>query len=127
NSQFDLGGRRMATRFVPVSQPIGRLRHRRDMHDDRPSDPRAEGGVRLVRQGLLGHPWLGIGVSIVTRRDDVSMVPGRFGWDGGYGTSRASDPAEDMVAILMTQRAGFPGTSGTYVDFWTLAYHAIDD
>src|SRR5206468_4036780 len=36
----------------------------------------------------------GFGVSIVTRRDDVSSVPGRFGWDGGYGTSWASDPAE---------------------------------
>jgi CubicO group peptidase (beta-lactamase class C family) len=69
----------------------------------------------------------GFGVSIVTRRDDVSSVPGRFGWDGGYGTSWASDPAEDMVAILMTQRAGFPGASGTYVDFWTSAYQAIDD
>jgi CubicO group peptidase (beta-lactamase class C family) len=67
----------------------------------------------------------GFGVSIVTRRDDVSMVPGRFGWDGGYGTSWASDPTEDMVAILMTQRAGFPGTSTTYVDFWTSAYQAI--
>ena len=69
----------------------------------------------------------GFGVSIVTRRDDVSSVPGRFGWDGGYGTSWASDPAEDMVAILMTQRAGFPGASGTYVDFWTSAYQAIDE
>jgi len=34
----------------------------------------------------------GFGVSIVTRRDQVSAVPGRFGWDGGYGTSWASDP-----------------------------------
>ena len=49
----------------------------------------------------------GFGVSIVTRRDQVSAVPGRFGWDGGYGTSWASDPTEGMVAILMTQRAGF--------------------
>jgi len=54
-------------------------------------------------------------------------VPGRFGWDGGYGTSWASDPAEDMIAILMTQRAAFPGASGTYVDFWTSAYQAIDE
>jgi len=27
----------------------------------------------------------------------------------------------------MTQRAGFPGASGTYVDFWTSAYQAIDE
>ncbi len=69
----------------------------------------------------------GFGVSMVTRRDGVAAVPGRFGWDGGYGTSWASDPKEDMVAILMTQRAGFPLLSGIYLDFWTSAYQAIDD
>jgi CubicO group peptidase (beta-lactamase class C family) len=59
---------------------------------------------------------------------DVAAVPGRFGWDGGYGTSGYSDPKEDMVAILMTQRvwdsAGIPAV---YLDFWTQAYQAIDD
>jgi CubicO group peptidase (beta-lactamase class C family) len=69
----------------------------------------------------------GFGVSVVTRCDDVAAVPGRFGWDGGYGTSWSSDPREDMVAILMTQRAGFPLSSGVYLDFWTSAYQAIDD
>ncbi len=73
-----------------------------------------------------GHGW-GFGVSVVTRRDDLSAVPGRFGWDGGYGTSWASDPAEDVVAILMTQRAAFPRLSGVYLDFWTSTYQAIDD
>ena len=69
----------------------------------------------------------GFGVAIVTHRDDLSAVPGRFGWDGGYGTAWATDPAEDMVAILMTQRAGFPQSSPVYLDFWTTAYQAIDD
>ena len=69
----------------------------------------------------------GFGVSMITKRDGMSAVPGRFGWDGGYGTSWSSDPTEDMVAILMTQRAGFPGTAATYVDFWTSVYQAIDD
>ena len=73
-----------------------------------------------------GHGW-GFGVSVVTRRDDLSAVPGRFGWDGGYGSSWASDPAEDAVAILMTQRAAFPRLSGVYLDFWTSTYQAIDD
>jgi CubicO group peptidase (beta-lactamase class C family) len=35
---------------------------------------------------LLGffetHGW-GFGVSMITRRDDIASVPGRFGWDGG--------------------------------------------
>jgi CubicO group peptidase (beta-lactamase class C family) len=70
----------------------------------------------------------GFGVSIVTRRDDVAAVPGRFGWDGGYGTSWSSDPKEDMVAILMTQRLwDSPSPPGIYLDFWTSAYQTIDD
>ena len=69
----------------------------------------------------------GFGVSMITRRDSVWAVPGRFGWDGGYGTAWASDPREDMVGILMTQRAAFPLFSPVYLDFWTSAYQAIDD
>ncbi|WP_437774895.1 serine hydrolase domain-containing protein [Sorangium sp. So ce1097] len=69
----------------------------------------------------------GFGVSIVTRRDDVTASPGRYGWDGGYGTSWSSAPGEDLVGILMTQRAGFPLSSGVYLDFWTSVYQAIDD
>jgi CubicO group peptidase (beta-lactamase class C family) len=72
------------------------------------------------------HGW-GFGMSMVTRRDGVAAVPGRFGWDGGYGTSWSSDPTEEMVAILMTQRAEFPLFSPVYLDFWTSAYQAIDD
>jgi CubicO group peptidase (beta-lactamase class C family) len=70
----------------------------------------------------------GFGVLVVTRRDDLAAVPGRFGWDGGYGTSWASDPSEDMVAILMTQRLWTsPSPPPVYLDFWTSAYQAIDD
>lgn len=72
------------------------------------------------------HGW-GFGVCVVTRRDGVAASPGRFGWDGGSGTTWASDPAEDLVAILMTQRAAFPPTSAVYLDFWTSVYQAIDD
>ena len=77
--------------------------------------------------GQWDHRSWGFGVSMVTGRDDISAVPGRFGWDGGYGTSWWSDPKEGMVAILMTQRAAFPLFSAVYLDFWTSAYQAIDD
>jgi CubicO group peptidase (beta-lactamase class C family) len=67
-------------------------------------------------------------MAITTRRTGASAVPGRFGWDGGLGTSWASDPREDMLAILMTQLAwGSPGGLNAYHDFWTSAYQAIDD
>jgi CubicO group peptidase (beta-lactamase class C family) len=81
----------------------------------------------LVPGYFDGHGW-GFGVSIVTRRDDVASVPGRFGWDGGLGTSWFSDPREEMVAILMTQRAWTsPSPPDVCLDFWTSAYQAIDD
>ena len=78
--------------------------------------------------GFWDNRGWGFGLSIITRRDDVAAVPGRFGWDGGYGTSGYSDPKEDMVAILMTQRVwDSAGTPTLYLDFWTQAYQAIDD
>ncbi|HEX3723698.1 MAG TPA: serine hydrolase domain-containing protein, partial [Nitrolancea sp.] len=67
----------------------------------------------------------GLGVSVITERDGVASVPGRFGWDGGLGTSWYTDPSEGLVGILMTQVLGFP--SRIDLDFWTSAYQAIDD
>jgi len=81
----------------------------------------------LVPGNFDSHGW-GFGVSIVTRRDDVAGSVGKFGWDGGLGTSWYSDPREDMVTILMTQRAWtFPSPPDVCLDFWTSAYQAIDD
>jgi CubicO group peptidase (beta-lactamase class C family) len=65
---------------------------------------------------------------VVTRRDHVAGSVGRFGWDGGLGTSWGSDPRENVVAILMTQAAWTsPSPPGVYLDFWTSVYQAIDD
>ena len=54
--------------------------------------------------GFWDNRGWGFGLSVFTRRSDLASVPGRFGWDGGYGTSAYMDPKEDMVGILMTQR-----------------------
>ena len=43
--------------------------------------------------GILGQQRLGIRVAINTRRDNLATTPGRYGWDGGYGTSWYVDPA----------------------------------
>jgi CubicO group peptidase (beta-lactamase class C family) len=78
--------------------------------------------------GFWDNRGWGFGVSVITRRDDVAEVPGRFGWDGGYGTSWYSDPKEDMVAILMTQRVwDSPKAPTVLLDFWTSVYQTIDD
>jgi CubicO group peptidase (beta-lactamase class C family) len=69
----------------------------------------------------------GFGVAVGTRREDVSDVPGRYGWDGGYGTSWYVDPKEEMVGVLLTQRLWDPGFLAIRQDFGTAAYQAIDD
>lgn len=46
----------------------------------------------------------GFGLFIITKRGDVAAVPGWFSWDGGLGTPGYSDPKEEMIRILMTQR-----------------------
>lgn len=83
-------------------------------------EQRASAGVFLGEN----RSW-GFGVSMITQRDDVASVPGRFGWDGGFSTSWHSDPAEEMVAILMSQR--LPPSADISLDFWTSVYAAIDD
>jgi CubicO group peptidase (beta-lactamase class C family) len=87
--------------------------------------PEQKAASNLISGFLDGHGW-GFGVSVVTRRDDIAAVPGRYGWDGGLGTSWYSDPREEMVIILMTQCA-WASPSPPNVSFWTLAYQAIDD
>jgi CubicO group peptidase (beta-lactamase class C family) len=73
------------------------------------------------------HGW-GFGVSVTTRRDGVADSIGKYGWDGGLGTSWYSDPREKMVTILMTQCAWTsPSPPDICVDFWTSAYGAIDE
>jgi len=75
-----------------------------------------------------GNSSWGFGMAVYTRRDDLAAVPGRFGWDGGLGTSGYSDPKEELVGILMTQRLmDSPDPPGVFLDFWTSAYQAIDD
>jgi CubicO group peptidase (beta-lactamase class C family) len=82
--------------------------------------------VSMLAPGFFdSHGW-GFGVSVDIRRDHVATVPGRYGWDGGMGTSWYSDPREEMVTILMTQCTLTP-PGPLNVDFWTLAYQAIDD
>ena len=49
----------------------------------------------------------------------------RIGWDGGFGTSWFTDPAEDLTAILLTQRLfDSPDPPQVHKDFWKAAYAA---
>lgn len=85
-------------------------------------------GEQKARSGIYppgwwkNHGW-GFGMAVTTGERDA-RGPAGFGWDGGFGTSWAADPREDMTAILMTQRAAFPSTTGIYGDFWNEVYRA---
>jgi CubicO group peptidase (beta-lactamase class C family) len=77
--------------------------------------------------GFFNNRGWGFGMAVITQRDSLASVPGRFGWDGGFGTSGYSDPTNDMVGILMTERSLDATAMDLSTDFWTSAYQAIDD
>jgi CubicO group peptidase (beta-lactamase class C family) len=75
---------------------------------------------------FAGRGW-GFCLGITTRRTEFASS-GSYGWSGGMGTLWENDPHEEMITILMTQRGWESSTpAGVFVDFWTLAYAAIDD
>lgn len=70
----------------------------------------------------------GFGMGVVTARNSVAGKPGRFGWDGAFGTSWHVDPQENLVGVFMTQRRPDALNIPAFVrDFWTSAYQLIDD
>jgi CubicO group peptidase (beta-lactamase class C family) len=71
--------------------------------------------------GYWSHHGWGFGVAVTTGRRPPGSPRG-YGWDGGFGTYWASDPSDDVVALLMTQRAAFPALTGLYRDFWDTLY-----
>jgi CubicO group peptidase (beta-lactamase class C family) len=78
--------------------------------------------------GAFDNVGWGFGVSMQTRRVDPYGPVGRFGWDGGLGTTFSVDPTEGMVTMLFTQRGwSSPQPPPVATDFWTSAYAAIDD
>ena len=71
-----------------------------------------------------GRSW-GYGMAVEIERTADYRTPGRFGWDGGLGTTAWTDPAERMVTILFTQRMmESPAAPKLFTDFWSSAYEA---
>ena len=64
--------------------------------------------------GQFDHLGFGFGVAI--------EETGRYGWDGGFGTSWRNDPARGVVGILMTSRTwDSPVPPPICQDFWSLS------
>jgi CubicO group peptidase (beta-lactamase class C family) len=74
---------------------------------------------------LDGHGW-GFGMAVVIAPDEAFPVPGRYGWNGGYGTSWFNDPNRSLIAMAMTQTSDILG-NGTLAEFEKLAAHSASD
>jgi CubicO group peptidase (beta-lactamase class C family) len=73
------------------------------------------------------HSSWGFGMGVNIQQDKPWTVPGRFGWDGGFGTSAYSDPTNDFIGILLTQRLmDSPEPPAVFSDFWTHAYRSLE-
>jgi len=73
------------------------------------------------------HSSWGLGMAVDIRREEIYHTPGRFGWTGGFGTTAYTDPAENKIGILFTQRMmDSPDAPRIFTDFWTLAYAAME-
>jgi CubicO group peptidase (beta-lactamase class C family) len=73
------------------------------------------------------HSSWGFGMAVNIKQGKPWQVPGRFGWDGGFGTSAYSDPTSDFIGILLTQRMmESPQPPAVFNDFWEHAYRAIE-
>ena len=70
----------------------------------------------------------GFGMSVFRGMNERDDAQGRFGWDGGYGTSWYSDPREQLTGILLTQRLmDSPQPPRAITDFWNSVNRTIGD
>ena len=64
-----------------------------------------------------GGSW-GLATGVDVEAAKPWMAPGRWGWDGGTGTTARVDPVRGVVGVLLTQRA-MTGPQDGFGDFWT--------
>ncbi|HXN65947.1 MAG TPA: serine hydrolase domain-containing protein [Candidatus Acidoferrales bacterium] len=86
-----------------------------------PPDQQQKG--RLILGENMG--W-GFGVSVLTKPDGLAKRAGRYGWNGGLGSSWWNDPNEGLIAIILTERRyESPDPPPVIKDFWKSAYESI--
>jgi CubicO group peptidase (beta-lactamase class C family) len=81
---------------------------------------------RAAGRDILGpaRSWgLQVGVDVADREQPWRRT-GRWGWDGGTGTSAWVDPARDLAAVLLTQRM-MTGAHDEPVEFWRTVYGCL--
>jgi CubicO group peptidase (beta-lactamase class C family) len=63
-----------------------------------------------------GASW-GLATGVDVEAVEAWMTPGRWGWNGGTGTTAYVDPTRGTVGVLMTQRE-MTGPQDGFDDFW---------
>lgn len=82
--------------------------------------------VSGFRPGYFDAMSWGFGLSVRTRRTHLGPSVGTYGWPGYYGCVWYNDPAEDLTAIVMMQRAHAGDQDlPMWHDFWTTVYQSI--
>lgn len=86
--------------------------------------PEQKQGAGFV-PGFFDNKGWGYGVLTYDAPDDISPIPGRYGWNGGYGTSWINDPNTGLIGLMFTQSVQYYVASAEFHDFWRGAYTAI--
>jgi CubicO group peptidase (beta-lactamase class C family) len=67
----------------------------------------------------------GFGVSVLVKPHGLTPRPGRYGWNGGLGSSWWNDPNDGLISIILTERAFESADPPPVIkDFWKAAYQA---
>jgi len=78
---------------------------------------------RLILGEYTG--W-GFGLSVLAKPDGLATRAGRYGWNGGLGSSWWNDPSERLIAIILSERAFESADPPKAIkEFWKSAYEAI--
>ena len=70
---------------------------------------------------LLGGSGWGLGMAVAVTPRAPAVLPGQYGWSGGFGTTWFNDPHEELTAIGLTQVSDFLW-SGALTEFQQSAY-----
>lgn len=88
----------------------------------------AQKAVSGFGPGYFDSIGWGFGLSVRTRRTQLGPSVGTYGWSGLYGTAWYNDPAEDLAAVVVMQRAHLGDqTLPLWTDLWTAAYQSLAD
>ncbi|HLK43362.1 MAG TPA: serine hydrolase, partial [Thermoleophilia bacterium] len=72
-----------------------------------------------------GSSW-GLNLEVDLTRTEPWTNPGRFGWNGGFGTAANVDPVADLTIVFFSQRMlESPAPPATFTDLWRAVYAEV--